>query len=189
MKKTIFSKLMLGMLMIASGFAFNACSSDDEPVPQSKELDEAVERLYTKDGDPNIIGFMLDDEVVYVAPSETPESGKTLLEYYLGAEVKGDNFIQKFDDHNIIRVSSGEEGVFYNVSVNFNGYKPYSFKVAPMEWLLGDNQSVAPPFVHGGAAIICLDCGAETHWLKMTTAAPTCSKCGSKHVRIEPRGN
>lgn len=188
-KKIIFQRS--GLLLALAGISFGlvACSSDNEPVTQSKELDEAVERLYTENGDPNVIGFILDDGVVYVALADTPESGKTVLGYYLGEEVMCDNFIRKFDDKNNIRVSSGEDGVFYNVSVNFSGYEPFSFKVAPMQWLLGDNYSVNPPRLQMGSAIICLDCGFESHWVRMTTKTPSCGSCGSKNVRMEPRGS
>lgn len=36
MKKTIFSKLMLGALVVAAGFAFTACGDDDEPKVEDK---------------------------------------------------------------------------------------------------------------------------------------------------------
>lgn len=189
MKKNIFQRFSLILAFAGISLGFVACSNDEEPSPQSKELNAAIERLYTENGEPNVVGFILDNEVAYVALADTPESGKTILGYYLGEEVKSDNYIRKFDGQNNIRVSSGEEGVFYNVSVNFSGYKPYSFKVAPMQWLMNDNTSVAPPFKAGGAAIICLDCGAESHWYRMTTETPSCGKCGSKHVRMEPRAS
>lgn len=36
MKKTIFSKLMLGMFVAVTGFAFTSCSDDDEPKVEDK---------------------------------------------------------------------------------------------------------------------------------------------------------
>ena len=36
MKKSIFSKLMLGMLVVASGFGLTACGDDDEPKVEDK---------------------------------------------------------------------------------------------------------------------------------------------------------
>lgn len=130
MKKTIISKLMPGMLIVATGFVFTACSGDEE-TPESaaeKELTELTNLLFLDDTTHPVFMPTEDDGFYYTnCPSE--DMAIKQIEYYTKTPgiVNTSATYRWKDDNGYFKVTPGnDEGLYYEVFMSIKDKTPFT---------------------------------------------------------------
>lgn len=122
MKKTIFSKLLLGALVVATGFGLTACGGDDEP-----KVDDKFTTEYTFDAEFSADLLATADVKAYILSPEGSVSEETITKAKNTWTIKGNSIPDKagvrFDFDAKTGDFSGDYEAGYKVSTTVTCYK------------------------------------------------------------------
>lgn len=131
MNRKSFLRFLLPALMLAGmGCTFTACGDDDDDSLQG-DLEVAELKALLLDAEGQIAFDATETKGLYQIGLESLEDAGDLISLYAGKNPHGENYTRELaDKKGTVEVTTGLEGVFYQVSFAVDGIPPFALNLA-----------------------------------------------------------